>query len=124
MPGNPSDDNTGGANAGQRNNGGNNGNNSDLVTFGSAPVFKGSRSKGRGYKSPTATGLSTTTIFAQGEGDWRRLGDGSYVDKGGSDQEGAQSGGIRADYSYQVELTEMEPEERTRGHDQAPRSGV
>lgn len=81
--------------------------NTDLVTFGSAPVAK---SRGRSYKSPTETGISTTTIFAQGEGDWRRLRDSSSATRVEPevDQDLATKG-IRADYSYQVELTDRSP---------------
>ncbi|KAH7033715.1 uncharacterized protein B0I36DRAFT_362353 [Microdochium trichocladiopsis] len=83
------------------------GDNSDLVTFGSTPVAKGaSRVRGRSYKSPTETGVSTTTIFAQGEGDWRRLRDSSSGTRVDSDLETDMAKGIRADYSYQVELSE------------------
>ncbi|KXJ93584.1 hypothetical protein Micbo1qcDRAFT_223218 [Microdochium bolleyi] len=106
----------GGRSEPKNNNNNNNNNNSDIVTIGSAPNFRGSRSRGRGYRSPTETGLSTTTIFAQGEGDWRRLGDGGSEDK--ESQKGL-AGGIRADYSYQVELTELAPEERLQSANEA-----
>jgi len=81
--------------------------NTDLVTFGSVPV---ARSRGRSYKSPTETGTSTTTIFAQGEGDWRRLRDSSSATRVETELDSdLATKGIRADYSYQVELTDRSP---------------
>jgi hypothetical protein len=67
-----------------------------LVTFGgSTPT--GRKSRNRNFRNPTDGGVSVATVHAQGNGDWRRL-------KDDSDKEESPNG-IRADYTYQVELS-------------------
>lgn len=67
-----------------------------LVTFGSVPLT-GGRSRNRTFKSNTEGGVSVATVHAHGDGDWKRLRD-------DSDMEGSL-GGIRAEYSYEVEMS-------------------
>ncbi|KAK7962882.1 uncharacterized protein PG986_003707 [Apiospora aurea] len=50
------------------------------------------------FRNPADLGNTVTTVHAQGDGDWRRLRDSS------SDKESLH--GIRADYTYEVELTQ------------------
>ncbi|KAK6821291.1 hypothetical protein PG990_013314 [Apiospora arundinis] len=74
-----------------------------LVTFGGTPLtggggVGGGRSKKGTFRNPTDMGHSVATVHASGDGDWRRLRDSS------SDKESMQ--GIRADYTYEVELTQ------------------
>ncbi|KAI1763612.1 hypothetical protein GGR53DRAFT_531365 [Hypoxylon sp. FL1150] len=74
-----------------------------LITFGSLPNHgrgSGSRSK---FRNPTDTGFSLATVHAQG--DWERLQDGDSdknLESGGS----LGKNGIRADYTYTVELSQ------------------
>lgn len=81
-----------------------------LVTFGSTPINRGPGSKSRGmFRNPTDTGLSFATVHAkQKGGDWERLQDGDS-DKGNLLEENVSPNGnrgIRADYTYSVELTQ------------------
>ncbi|KAI0134043.1 hypothetical protein BJ170DRAFT_183014 [Xylariales sp. AK1849] len=83
------------------------GDSTSLVTFGSRPNDErrgGIRSRGM-FRNPTDTGLSLATVHAKGE--WERLQDGDS-DKGHSLGENGThgKGGIRADYTYTVELTQ------------------
>ncbi|KAI0114180.1 hypothetical protein F4776DRAFT_638489 [Hypoxylon sp. NC0597] len=64
----------------------------DLVTFGSAPV-KG-RNDRRIFTNPTDVGFNITTVHATHPHDWERLED-----------ESSSRRCIRADYTYEVELT-------------------
>ena len=67
----------------------------------------GKRSRGTGFKNPTDTGISVTNVYAQGDGDWERLSD-SSSQKGLAQaaREGLGQGMIRADRTYEVELSE------------------
>ncbi|KAI1139289.1 hypothetical protein F5Y05DRAFT_381403 [Hypoxylon sp. FL0543] len=60
----------------------------DLVTFGSAPV----KDRRRVFTNPTDIGFSITTVHATHPHDWERL----------EDESGSQ-GGIRTDFTYEVE---------------------
>lgn len=68
-----------------------------LVTFGGTPGGGNGRKKST-FRNPTDLGHTVATVHAQGDGDWRRLRDSS------SDKESMH--GIRADYTYEVELTQ------------------
>ncbi|KAK8061690.1 hypothetical protein PG994_008056 [Apiospora phragmitis] len=68
-----------------------------LVTFGGTGAGVGRSKKGT-FRNPTDLGHTVATVHAQGDGDWRRLRDSS------SDKESLR--GIRADYTYEVELTQ------------------
>jgi hypothetical protein len=68
-----------------------------LVTFGSAPV-RPKRSSKR-FLNPTDQGTSFASVHA---GDWARLQDQE------SDTSRDEVGEIRAEYTYQVELSEMD----------------
>lgn len=68
-----------------------------LVTFGGSTPTGGRRSRNRNFRNPTDGGVSVATVHARGDGDWRRLGD-------DSDRDGSLKG-IRADYTYQVEMS-------------------
>lgn len=76
-----------------------------LITFGSLPANHGRGSGSRNkFRNPTDTGFSLATVNAQG--DWERLRDGDS-DKNLSTEGGVhESGGIRADYTYAVELSQ------------------
>lgn len=74
-----------------------------LVTFGSLPVRNQSAMR---FRNPTDQGVSFTSVHAR---DWTRLGDG---DSDGSaarlrQEQEEDIDGIRAEYSYQVELTKI-----------------
>ncbi|KAK8074506.1 hypothetical protein PG997_009169 [Apiospora hydei] len=69
-----------------------------LVTFGGTPLTGAGGRKKSAFRNPTDLGNTVTTVHAQGDGDWRRLRDSS------SDKESLH--GIRADYTYEVELTQ------------------
>lgn len=76
-----------------------------LVTFGGTGAVAnhkggGSTRKktGSSFRNPTDVGHTVATVHASGDGDWRRLHDDS------SDKESLR--GIRADYTYEVELTQ------------------
>lgn len=75
-----------------------------LVTFGSLPVRNNQPASAMRFRNPTDQGVSFSTVHA---GDWTRLGDGdSDADSSARDRE-ANVEGIRAEYSYQVELTSL-----------------
>ncbi|KAK7985729.1 hypothetical protein PG996_005034 [Apiospora saccharicola] len=70
-----------------------------LVTFGGTPLTGGANGRKKStFRNPTDLGHTVATVHAQGDGDWRRLRDSS------SDKESMH--GIRADYTYEVELTQ------------------
>ncbi|KAK8008177.1 hypothetical protein PG991_010728 [Apiospora marii] len=69
-----------------------------LVTFGGTPGGGINGRKKSTFRNPTDLGHTIATVHAQGDGDWRRLRDSS------SDKESMH--GIRADYTYEVELTQ------------------
>ncbi|KAK8043383.1 hypothetical protein PG993_005813 [Apiospora rasikravindrae] len=69
-----------------------------LVTFGGTPLTGAGGRKKSTFRNPTDLGHTVATVHAQGDGDWRRLRDSS------SDKESLH--GIRADYTYEVELTQ------------------
>ncbi|TGO57797.1 hypothetical protein BOTNAR_0194g00190 [Botryotinia narcissicola] len=73
----------------------------DLVTFGSAPISARHNTKGRVFRNPTDTGTTFATVHAHGDGDWSRLHDGDSDHNPDLDTRE----GIRADYTYQVELS-------------------
>lgn len=93
-----------------------------LVTFGggSGSGFSSRARKARGsFKNPTDRGVSLATVQAKGggDGDWERLQDDNSDEiplspfregrEGGDGRQGKSSkqlGGIRADYTYSVEL--------------------
>ncbi|ORY55632.1 uncharacterized protein BCR38DRAFT_403057 [Pseudomassariella vexata] len=88
----------------------------DLVTFGgSTPVASGGpsggrKSRNRSFKNPTDLGTSVATVHAHGDGDWRRLRD----EASSYDESKSSQGGIRMDYTYEVELSQG-PEHRPAG---------
>ncbi|KAH6656058.1 hypothetical protein BKA67DRAFT_254673 [Truncatella angustata] len=92
-----------------------------LVTYGSEPLQKKAPSKQRGlFRNPTDQGLSFATVHAKG--DWKRLQDGDS-DKGNLLEENPvpKRGGIRADYTYSVELSPgPKHRERRFGDDSEP----
>lgn len=64
-----------------------------LVTFGSAPVRPDKR-----FRNPTDQGMSFSSVHA---GDWTRLQDRD------SDASREDIAGIRAEYTYEVEMTRL-----------------
>jgi hypothetical protein len=74
----------------------------DLVTFGSTPMNNGRKSRNRTFRNPTDGGVSTATVHAHGDGDWRRLKD----ESGG--EESIQ--GIRTHYTYEVAMSSRDDE--------------
>lgn len=66
-----------------------------LVTFGSAPVRPENNKR---FRNPTDQGMSFTSVHA---GDWTRLGDRD------SDTSREDIAGIRAEYTYEVEMTRL-----------------
>ncbi|KAM0809277.1 hypothetical protein AB5N19_09620 [Seiridium cardinale] len=93
-----------------------------LVTFGSMPIGnnnnndKETRAKSRNmFRNPTDTGLTFTTVHAKG--DWERLQDGDS-DKGDLREEDVgPKKGIRADYTYSVELSQSPKHQERSFHD-------
>lgn len=79
-----------------------------LVTIGgSAPMSNNGTRKGRSFKNPTDTGVSVTNVYAHGEGDWERLSDSSSQRQLKDTMiEERNIGGIRADYTFEVELSD------------------
>ncbi|TGO34162.1 hypothetical protein BHYA_0210g00190 [Botrytis hyacinthi] len=73
----------------------------DLVTFGSAAISARHNTKGRVFRNPTDVGTTFATVHAYGDGDWSRLHDGDSDHNPHLDTHE----GIRADYTYQVELS-------------------
>ncbi|KAJ4344379.1 uncharacterized protein N0V89_012119 [Didymosphaeria variabile] len=79
-----------------------------LVTIGGggAPLSNNGGKRGRGtFKNPTDTGVSVSHVYAHGEGDWERLSDSSSQTRL-KHAASETKGGIRADFSYEVELSE------------------
>ncbi|XXG98626.1 hypothetical protein Hte_004951 [Hypoxylon texense] len=82
-----------------------------LITFGSLPNHErgsGSRSK---FRNPTDTGFSLTTVHAQG--DWERLQDGDSGKDLPTETSAHGNSGIRADYTYAVELSQSSKQGKT-----------
>ncbi|KAJ8063665.1 hypothetical protein OCU04_007530 [Sclerotinia nivalis] len=73
----------------------------DIVTYGSAPISGRHNAKGRVFRNPTDAGTTFTTVHAYGDGDWSRLHDADSDHNPNLDSEH----GIRADDTYQVELS-------------------
>lgn len=83
-----------------------------LVTFGGSTPLPGAGNRRRGtFRNPTDGGVSVAAVHARGDGDWRRLkDDGSSASSGPDDKDDlhggpAPLGGIRADYSYDVDIS-------------------
>lgn len=81
-----------------------------LITFGSLPVRNYSSSKM--FRNPTDQGVSFASVQAGGGGGgtWNRLPDGTDTSDGSredGDEEEASFEGIRAEYTYEVELSHI-----------------
>lgn len=74
-----------------------------LVTFGSLPARNNTPSAMR-FRNPTDQGVNFSSVHTSR--DWTRLGD-ADSESTARDEE-IEFGGIRAEYSYQVELTQLE----------------
>ncbi|KAI1847117.1 hypothetical protein JX266_006992 [Neoarthrinium moseri] len=76
---------------------------SSIITFGSMPLDRVGKSKGM-FRNPTDQGRSYASVHAKG--DWERLQD-AASDKDLLEDHGSskQAKGIRADYTYSVELS-------------------
>lgn len=75
-----------------------------LITFGSLPVRNYSSTKL--FRNPTDQGVSFASVQA-GQGNWNRLPDGADTSDCTRDDEEAELSGIRAEYTYEVELTNI-----------------
>lgn len=76
-----------------------------LITFGSLPVRNYSSTKM--FRNPTDQGVSYASVQAGG-GNWNRLPDGTDTSEGTRDEEEEpEFDGIRAEYTYEVELTRI-----------------
>lgn len=75
-----------------------------LVTFGSLPARGGGAASAMRFRNPTDQGVNFSTVHTRS--DWTRLGDGDSDATVHSSE--PEFEGIRAEYSYQVELTEMD----------------
>ncbi|KAH8671571.1 hypothetical protein BX600DRAFT_459305 [Xylariales sp. PMI_506] len=97
-------------------NGGIGGNNENNNNNNNNHLKSGGRSTRHIFRNPTDTGLTFTTVHAKGGGgggDWELLQDGDS-DKGGLLEETVRHhNGIRADYSYTVELTQSPKHTKT-----------
>lgn len=80
------------------------GRNPNLVTIGSAPMSNGNKRGRGGFKNPTDTGVTVSNVYAAGEGDWERLSD-SSSQRRLKDEQLNDKGGIRQDFTYEVELS-------------------
>jgi L-asparaginase/Glu-tRNA(Gln) amidotransferase subunit D len=59
------------------------------------------------FKNPTDTAVSVSHVYSHGEGDWERLSDASSQTRlKGTVSESIGRGKIRADSSYEIELSE------------------
>ncbi|KAF7876456.1 hypothetical protein EAF04_001547 [Stromatinia cepivora] len=81
----------------------------DIVTYGSAPISGRHNAKGRVFRNPTDTGTTFTTVHAHGDGDWSRLHDADSDHNPNLDAEH----GIRADDTYQIELSKSPKHSQT-----------
>jgi len=62
--------------------------------------MSGRKGGNRSYRNPTDLGISMATVQSRGDGDWSRLQDESF------DKEDVENlKGIRADYTYEVDLS-------------------
>lgn len=75
-----------------------------LVTFGSLPARGGGAASAMRFRNPTDQGVNFSTVHTSR--DWTRLGDGDS--DGTTHSCEPEFDGIRAEYSYQVELTQMD----------------
>lgn len=73
-----------------------------LITFGSLPV----RSSNKMFRNPTDQGVSYASVHA-GQGNWNRLPDGTDASDTTRDEEDTGFDGIRAEYTYEVELSQI-----------------
>ncbi|KAF1977965.1 hypothetical protein BU23DRAFT_550616 [Bimuria novae-zelandiae CBS 107.79] len=83
----------------------------NIITIGGsgAPSNNGGKRWRGTFKNPTDTGASFSNVYthADGEGDWERLSDSSSETRRKQKKsEGTGRGEIRADFSYEVELSE------------------
>ena len=78
-----------------------------FIPFGVANAPSGQKSRTRTFNNPTDNGISITTINTKRDGDWRRLQDESF-------DKDDKHGRIRADYTYEVEMT-RDPEHQSVG---------
>ena len=85
--------------------------NPNSIPFGT-PGPSRSKNKNRDFKNPTDLGVSIATVHTvRGDGDWRKLQDEGFETFGAGEQ---GHGGIRTDYTYEVELT-RDPEYQSLG---------
>lgn len=80
-----------------------------LVTIGGGREGAGSRSKG--FRNPTDQGISFVSVHASANRDWTRLQDGDS-DSAGEESQVRGIGGIRAEYTYNVEISRLKASER------------
>ena len=85
----------------------------NLVTIGGGgPASHGGGKRHGSFKNPNDTNVTVSNVYGYGEGDWERLSDTSSQAKlKNATSEEINHGGIRADFSVQVELSEW-PENR------------
>ena len=81
-----------------------------LVTFGGSTPMPGGGPAGRKrstFRNPTDGGVSVAAVHARGDGDWRRLQDdgSSSASSGPDDKDEPALGRIRADYTYDVDIS-------------------
>jgi hypothetical protein len=88
----------------------------NLVTIGGGgpSSYGGGKRANSSFKNPTDTGVTVSNVYAHGDGDWERLSDASSQTKlKNVASEEIAHGGIRADFSVQVELSDW-PEQKRR----------